>query len=230
MAAKFIAEEGELKGLTLSLDEGNEWVIGRDPEACQLLVEDPVASRKHLLCRSSPQGIILENLSQTNPVQVNQEEVKGPRLLKHGDAVKIGSGIFRFYEELGAKAIPNTKREEGENMTADSESEAEPTHETIYKEISEEDKGILAEIDFDLRDTGRWLLKVIGGPNNGAEFSMQSAIEAVKPLKSMILSKHHETSRVADHFLKTTAILMQLQSGGEDFRQVLHPQMTAYRQ
>lgn len=172
MAAKFIAEEGELKGLTLSLEEGNEWVIGRDPEACQLLVEDPLASRKHLLCRSSPQGIVLENLSQTNPVQVNQEEVKEPRLLKHGDAVKIGSGIFRFYEELDAKVIPNTKREEGENMTADSE--PEPTHETIYKEISEEDKGILAEIDFDLRDTGRWLLKVIGGPNNGAEFSMQS--------------------------------------------------------
>jgi type III secretion system YscD/HrpQ family protein len=172
MAAKFIAEEGELKGLTLSLDEGNEWVIGRDPEACQLLVEDPLASRKHLLCRSSPQGIVLENLSQTNPVQVNQEEVKEPRLLKHGDAVKIGSGIFRFYEELDARLIPNTKREEGENMT--SESEAELTHETIYKEISDEDKGILAEIDFDLRDTGRWLLKVIGGPNNGAEFSMQS--------------------------------------------------------
>lgn len=49
-----------------------------------------------------------------------------------------------------------------------------PEHETIYEEKVQEDKGILAEIDFDLRETGRWLLKVIGGPNNGAEFSMQS--------------------------------------------------------
>ena len=32
MAAKFIAEEGALKGLTLNLDKGTEWVIGRDPD------------------------------------------------------------------------------------------------------------------------------------------------------------------------------------------------------
>lgn len=175
MAAKFIAEEGALKGLTLSLEQGSEWVIGRDPESCQLLVEDPLASRKHLVCRSSPQGIVLENLSQTNPVQVNQQEVKEPRLLKDGDAVKIGSGIFRFYDDnLASKAIPS-QTNKGEEMVEDPEPiEEEPTHETIYKETSDEDKGILAEIDFDLRDTGRWLLKVIGGPNNGAEFSMQS--------------------------------------------------------
>lgn len=48
------------------------------------------------------------------------------------------------------------------------------SHDTIYEESSEEDKGVLAEIDFDLRETGRWLLKVIGGPNNGAEFAMQT--------------------------------------------------------
>ncbi len=35
-----------------------------------------------------------------------------------------------------------------------------------------------------------------------AEFSMQSAIEAIKPLKTMILSKQKETSRVAERFLQ----------------------------
>jgi len=45
---------------------------------------------------------------------------------------------------------------------------------TIFDE-NDKDKNFLAEINFDVVDAGRWLLKVIGGPNNGAEFSMHSA-------------------------------------------------------
>lgn len=111
MAAKLVAEEGSLKGLVLSLEDGDHWVIGRDPDACQLLVEDPSASRKHLICRTTPKGILVENLSETNPVQVNDEEVKEPRLLQNGDAVKIGSGTFRFYAESAAQLVPNSKQE-----------------------------------------------------------------------------------------------------------------------
>jgi len=111
MAAKLVAEEGILKGLTLSLEDGDQWVIGRDPDACQLLVEDPSASRKHLICRATPEGILVENLSETNPVQVNEQEVKKPRLLHNGDAVKIGDGTFRFYTEDAAQVIKNEDTE-----------------------------------------------------------------------------------------------------------------------
>lgn len=45
---------------------------------------------------------------------------------------------------------------------------------TIFGE-DDKDKAALAEINFDLIDAGRWLLKVIAGPNTGAEFSMHSA-------------------------------------------------------
>lgn len=180
MAARLIAEEGEMKGLTLTLDKGEEWVIGRDPSECQLLIEDPSASRKHLICRASPEGIVVENLSETNPVEVNDEKVQEPRLLKNGDSVRIGSGMFRFYNEGGANVIerqeeksetgPNADAAKGEGMNEDTPK----GHDTIFEESSDEDKGVLAEIDFDLREAGRWLLKVIGGPNNGAEFSMQT--------------------------------------------------------
>jgi len=44
---------------------------------------------------------------------------------------------------------------------------------TIFGE-EDDDKNALAEINFEV-DAGRWLLKVIGGPNNGAEFSMHAA-------------------------------------------------------
>ena len=71
MAAKLVAEEGALKGLVLSLEDGDQWVIGRDPDACQLLIEDPSTSRKHLVCKTTPKGIVVENLSETNPIQVS---------------------------------------------------------------------------------------------------------------------------------------------------------------
>lgn len=105
MAAKLVAEEGVQKGLILSLDEGNEWIIGRDPDACQLLIEDPSTSRKHLLCRKTPDGIFLQNLSTTNPVSINEEEIHEPRLLRNGDLVKIGTGLYRFYSEEGAQLL-----------------------------------------------------------------------------------------------------------------------------
>ena len=253
MAAKLIAEEGALKGLVLSLDEGDQWVIGRDPDACQLLVEDPSASRKHIVCRNTPNGIVVENLSDTNPAQVNDEEIKQPRLLHDGDSVKIGGGTYRFYSETttpvfndnpadsqeeerngvegpaviepaaeednapeapAANEAPEEEQvpaaenrppeqaqiEEGplteaepdkpatatmEQPSAPSEAppeqpkpedvqfeEEEARHDTIFEEGDANAE--IAEINFDMTDTGRWLLKVIGGPNNGAEFSMQN--------------------------------------------------------
>jgi type III secretion system YscD/HrpQ family protein len=173
--ARLVAEEGLLKGLVLPLEEGEEWVIGRDPDACQLLLEDPAASRKHLLCRNTPEGIVLENLSQTNPVQVNDELLVAPRLLKEGDTVRIGSGMFRFFvdpktnplaeEQARAEETPAIKAALGAD---------EDHHDSILEEIGEDSEPPqFPEINFDVVETGRWLLKVIGGPNNGAEFSMQ---------------------------------------------------------
>lgn len=253
MAAKLVAEEGLLKGLVLSLEEGEQWVIGRDPDACQLLIEDPSASRKHMICRTTPQGILVENLSTTNPVQVNNVEVTKPQLLHNGDALKIGGGMFRFYAEAAASMFKGTadepdgqavaseavshktsedeepkpdepkpdeshgeedesnkgpENDESENSELKSDepnkedADASPKPQSIQKEneallnvtplitepVEEEDelemphdsifneepseKDAIAEINFGLIDTGRWLLKVINGPNNGAEFSM----------------------------------------------------------
>src|SRR5574338_494853 len=47
-------------------------------------------------------------------------------------------------------------------------------HDTLFDEEDSE-KQEIAHVDFDLLDTtGRWFLKVLSGPNTGAEFSMQS--------------------------------------------------------
>lgn len=209
MGAKLVAEEGVLKGLVLSLDNREEWIIGRDPEASQLLIEDPSASRKHLLCRTTPQGIVLENLSETNPAKVNDQVLTSPRLLRNGDSVTIGTGQYRFYTDSTAHLFedqdpqdppdeqdssssvfpdeqepeehekshitPETKDKDTELMPNLTDEETDSRQDSIFEDESDNQKNIFPEINFDLTDTGRWLLKVISGPNNGAEFSMQAS-------------------------------------------------------
>lgn len=191
MAARFVAEEGILKGLVLSLENGSEWIIGRDPELSQLLVEDPAASRRHVLCRITTAGTVIENLSETNPVQVNEEPINGPQLLHQGDSVSIGNSIFRFYSDLTAHVddtseglvTPSLTDIDGKEINNESrevlpkiegKEEMKSRHDTLFDEENTDTSGVLAEVNLDLLDTGRWLLKVIAGPNNGAEFAMQS--------------------------------------------------------
>lgn len=175
MNERLVAEEGILKGLVLPFEDGEEWVIGRDPDACQLILEDPAASRKHVLCKKTPEGITVENLSDSNPIEVNDKEIDSPHLLKSGDTVKIGSGNFRYFSD-----IPEEKKEEEpippevSPVSASKEALGTEKHDSILENIeSAKDMG-KTDVNFDMEEMGRWLLKVIGGPNNGAEFSMQS--------------------------------------------------------
>lgn len=158
MNERLVAEEGILKGLVLPFEEGKEWVIGRDPDACQLLLEDPAASRKHLLCKKTPEGISLENLSDSNPVQINDKELVGSYILKSGDTVRIGSGMYRYFVDMPGQTPAPPEA---------------PRHDSILEDLEPGKNGAHNDIKFDMEETGRWLLKVIGGPNNGAEFSMQ---------------------------------------------------------
>lgn len=195
MAGKLVAEEGPLRELVLSFEEGSQWIIGRDPDASQLLVEDAAVSRSHLLCRKTPEGIVVENLSTTNPVYVNDELLTESRLLNHGDTIKIGNTTFRFYNETVAELFEDIPAKEptiGNIMTTPHEEtpkagdEHVPSEEQVLEEkprdtiFEEEEKAAemegreIANINFELLEPGRWLLKVINGPNSGAEFSMQT--------------------------------------------------------
>jgi type III secretion system YscD/HrpQ family protein len=197
MVAKLVIEEGDLKELTLSLEDGDTWVIGRDPDECQLVIEDPLVSRKHLIVRRTPEGMTIENLSMTNPIQVNDEEIEDqPYLLQNGDTLKIGNELLRYYEDSSAHVLDEeapADTDELEDMgdieTSPDEVAPAPAQATVTPplpatvgtenqntlfEEENPDLASLAEIDFGLIETGRWLLKVIGGPNNGAEFYMQA--------------------------------------------------------
>ncbi|HRD55396.1 MAG TPA: type III secretion system inner membrane ring subunit SctD [Parachlamydiaceae bacterium] len=199
MPAKFVAEEGTLKGLELPLENGDSWIIGRDPDICQILIEDPSVSRRHILCKKSDLGITVENLSDSNKAFLNDQEILSPTLLQNSDFLRLGSSSYRFYadnekdETLPESPPDEVVSEEGQEMPKEEEEEedlAEAVQEeplqndhaveleqedSIFYESEEEDpEKALANINFDYADPGRFLLKVISGANNGAEFSMQT--------------------------------------------------------
>ena len=157
MAGYLIAEEGPLAGLIVRFEEGEEWILGRDPDEVSIVLEDPMVSRKHVICRLTAEGFILENLSSVNPVTQNGKIVTEPVLLRESDILQIGSTFFRFSEKTPSLT--------------------EPIEEILPPPPQEEEviveKEDLSSVNVQTPDEVRWFLKVISGPNSGAEFALQ---------------------------------------------------------
>lgn len=193
MPAHLIAEEGPFKGLVIDLQQGGEWIIGRDPDAADFVVDDSTVSRKHARLMKGAEGIYLKNLSRVNPTLVNEEKIEDSVLLKEGDRVQVGNTLFLFSE----KEIPDTgrsppkkeKKKKGyDNIFGDlEEPEAEPeatlpekieeieeenpeptAYDTIFEDSDEEE-----DLPFNLISETPLLLKVIAGPNAGAEIGIE---------------------------------------------------------
>lgn len=73
-------------------------VMGRSHD-CDLVLEDPNVSRKHAEVRPSGGSWIVRDLGSTNGIRVNGHRVEGPRSLKDGDAIGVGTSELTF--ELG---------------------------------------------------------------------------------------------------------------------------------
>lgn len=153
MIGYLIAEEGPLSGTSIIFEEDKTtWTIGRDPDEVDIVLEDPMVSRKHAEVRLTSEGYILENFSSINPVTQNGKVVAEPILLKEDDIIQIGSTFFRFTQ----KTPPASLDEDIEELSAS----LEPLD--------------TQELDALPQNSG-WLIKVISGPNSGAEFHLKNA-------------------------------------------------------
>ncbi|HEY2810736.1 MAG TPA: type III secretion system inner membrane ring subunit SctD [Rhabdochlamydiaceae bacterium] len=152
MAGYLIAEEGPLAGLIVRFEEGEEWILGRDADEVNVLLEDSMVSRKHVICRLTAEGYILENLSSVNPATQNGKVITEPVLLREGDILQIGSTFFRFTEQPVMLPAPE-----------------EEAHAPDYPVEGED----LSSVSVESTAEARWILKVIAGPNSGAEFALQ---------------------------------------------------------
>ncbi len=205
MPTHLIAEEGPHRGLILNLEEGEEWIIGRDPDASDLVIEDSTVSRKHVRLNKTPEGVFLKNLSKTNAALVNGEEFMTAVLLKEGDRIQIGNTLFLYSEEelpeISTKTpkeqkkggyddifgdiespeenIPEPKKAPKEELKPVIEPEelrippAPPKPEMTAYDTIFEDTGVEEELPFNLISESPLMLKVIAGPNAGAEIAIE---------------------------------------------------------
>lgn len=160
MAGFLVAEEGPLAGLVIRMEEGEEWVIGRDPNVCFQVIEDPMISRKHIILRLIDKQYQVENLSAVNPAIVNGKPADAPIFLQEGDILQIGNVFFRFTEHDPA-TVPS--EEEVEKLEGETP--------TIYEESED-----LEALAFTGGSDARWIMKIISGPNAGAEFGLHTAV------------------------------------------------------
>ena len=211
MPAHLIAEEGPLRGLLLQFDEGEEWIIGRDPEAADFVIEDSTVSRKHVKISKLPEGLLLKNLSHVNPILVNGEELEDQIVLKEGDRIQIGHNTFLFSEEaapevgvtpLKPSKKPKKKKTGGyDDIFGELEEPPPPPREEPPEAPREEEPekgaydtifeagGPEEEVPFNLLPPTNLLLKVISGPNAGAEIGLEKG-------RSYILGKDPDSSDI----------------------------------
>lgn len=145
-----VAEDGPYAGTTISLKGRDEYIFGRDIDTCFQTLEDPSVSRNHSKFFIQDDLCYLENLSQTNPTLVNGNPIETKYQLNEDDIIQIGNTFYRFTQD----------------------SSQETAKESIIQENKDEDiqESLLSSLTSDQQDASNWLLKVITGPNRGAEF------------------------------------------------------------
>src|SRR5947207_153387 len=102
---------GTTGGRVVSLMDGREYVIagaslvfGREA-GCDVVVPETDVSRRHAEIVQTAQGYLLVD-SSTNGTFVNEERVRGQRILRRADVIRIGGQGFRFYADAVPAAAP----------------------------------------------------------------------------------------------------------------------------
>lgn len=98
----------------------NKCFIGRDPEN-QIVIADPIVSRKHVKIECNAKGCSLKDLDSANGVYVNGTRIKDV-FLKEGDKIRIGSRefLFTFKQPNDDSALINKSKNEQMQKVYDS--------------------------------------------------------------------------------------------------------------
>jgi DNA-binding CsgD family transcriptional regulator len=74
-----------------------ELVIGRGDD-CDVQIDDGLASRRHAKLYVTAHDLMIEDLGSRNGVYVNQQRIRTPTTLKHGDGIGVGRELFEVID------------------------------------------------------------------------------------------------------------------------------------
>lgn len=96
-----VAKSGPMKGTSWPLSE-RPLIIGRG-RGCDIIIPDPLISRRHCELVVKSEGVRLADLGSSNLTLVNGESVRQCRL-KPGDEIAVGSVVFMLVQALVPEA------------------------------------------------------------------------------------------------------------------------------
>ena len=85
----FCTRWGEKRSVRFRLKDGEEVVLGRDSDQCDISVPDSAASRRHCRISNADGRILLEDLGSVNGTRVNGQGVQRAEI-SAGDVIRIG--------------------------------------------------------------------------------------------------------------------------------------------
>ncbi len=85
-----------LNGETIPLSGDREYVIGRDPEECNIVINDARVSRKHAAIHCANGRFFITDFDSMNGTLVNKERITTPMGLLPGDEIRISTQKFLF--------------------------------------------------------------------------------------------------------------------------------------
>ena len=190
-ASYLIYEDGPNAGKSFHISSDIEQHIGRDPDICSIVLEDPMVSRNHARIFFHNEEFYLENKSAINQTYVNGEEIADPTPLREGDVIQIGNQFFRFSRHTSEISIQQEDESQENGDVSESEkSQVSSTEENTSKnhqkdlpsthQYSSENmdsiftQNMQESLLFTLPQNIRWIMKVVAGPNQGAEFVLQA--------------------------------------------------------
>ena len=139
-------------------------VVGREP-GVDVLLEDPLVSRRHALLRLDAAGALLHDLGSFNGTWVNNSRISEPTRLQRGDRVQIGAHALGFD---GDSVVP-APRPGGESGGL------QARHLTVVTA-----SGKLLLEDVSLRIPGSALVAVIG-PSGAGKSTLLGALTGLAP-------------------------------------------------
>ena len=119
----------------------NEYVLGRDPSQCNLVVDVGAVSRRHAQISKEGEQFFLEDLASRNGTFLNNEAEKivGRRALKAGDEIRICEVTYLLQSEVPLKPQDTGKVIDGAGLAAQMmDDDATGGGSTILKSVSVE--------------------------------------------------------------------------------------------
>lgn len=71
-------------------------LIGRH-DSCQVVLDDPLASRRHAAVQFDGQAAVVHDLGSVNGVLVNGARIQGTEVLRNGDELRLGNQVIQVY-------------------------------------------------------------------------------------------------------------------------------------